>query len=361
MHITKTITKLQKKNELEGVKVSLYVPSHPNTNSSTFEQDRIRLKNALQEVQHQLGGSQVLDKEMNKLEAKILSDSFITNLSLAVGIFVSEGHTSIVRLPIETEPATRVSDSFLLEPLHLVQNLMIESYIIDVNMNKPRLFFGGMNDLQEVDVNLKSFDELLELDHEQNHQFHGGAGNNGNAQFHGHGAGKDQKESDFQFYTEYIAGVLEKKLSNTKQLVLLAGEEQSTHALKAELRVPNVAIVDSGNIEHFNKTQIQQILSDELQKRTKSTLEGLRGKSQIISGLKKSVQVIKEGRAASVFVPALRSTTDSVRSGIEKRFVLTIPSSQKTLDAIRGAIEHGGNVFAVRQSDLREIAVSLRY
>lgn len=217
-----------------GSKVSIYLPTHRVT--AETDQDRIRLKNALDTAEQQLLQADLRRPEAQELLAQasglLDDDGFWRSQSDGLALFLSEEGMGRYRLPREFSEFVAVSDSFHIKPLIPLVGRNGRFYILALSLSEIRLLQANeysADDLQ-VEQMPESIGEALRYDDpEQRLQFHtttetpSGRGDRA-AQFYGHGVGtKDEKKDRILRFFQQVAEDVHEVIGEEYAPMVLAG------------------------------------------------------------------------------------------------------------------------------------------
>ena len=238
----RTLTK-----EPEGLCVSIYMSTHRT--GFEIQQDPIRLKNLLGEVEEHLVAGDLRTPEAQELlgpAEKLLQDGlFWQRQSDGLAIFLSPEQFRYYRLPFGFEDLVVVSDRFHAKPLLSLFSGDGRFYLLALSQNEVRLLQCTRYSVSEVDLEgtPKSLAEALRYnDPEKRLQFHtstltpGGKGERP-AIFHGHGmaSADDPKDYILRYFRQVDAG-LRDLLRDEQAPLILAG---------VDYLLPIYAVLDS--------------------------------------------------------------------------------------------------------------------
>jgi len=221
--------------------VSIYMPTHRG--GKEVEQDAIRLKNLLNEVEERLmaGGLRAPEvRELLEPAHALLPDTYFwQHQSDGLALFVSAGTIRYYRLPLDFDPLAVVSDRFHLKPLLSLLTGDGRFYVLALSQDEVRLLQGTRYSVSEVSLKNvpQGLAEALKWDELERHtQFHtstvtpqgesarravrGGRP----AIFHGHGvdSAAEHKEHVLRYFRRVGQGVREILAGEQSPLVLAA-------------------------------------------------------------------------------------------------------------------------------------------
>lgn len=211
--------------------VSIYIPTG---REGRGQQNRIRLKNGLQEAER-------LMKEMDhnpvergwpaRPEALMEDHFFWQNQSHGLAVFLSEDLFRTYRLPLDFQELVVVADRFHLKPLLPMLTHDMRFYVLAFSQNRVRFYRGTQQRIEEMNLeNMPGnlFEALGFEEEEKQLQFHtGAAGSKGDrpALFHGHGVPADRDKDRIERYFRVIDGAIHEVLRNDRSPLILAGVE----------------------------------------------------------------------------------------------------------------------------------------
>jgi len=214
--------------------ISIYLPTHRA--GFDAQQDPIRLKNLLGQVEAQLQTMELQPPEIAGLLAPVtnlLQDPlFWQHQRDGLAIFLSPDTVYVFRLPLQLQALALVAERFHLKPLLPLLNADGQFYVLTLSQEEIRLFQGTAYslaeiELQEVPSGLAEF--LKDEDRERHLQFHtstrppGGRGGNRAAVFHGHSIIESNERNDIlRYFRRVDAGLHSVLREETAPLVLAA-------------------------------------------------------------------------------------------------------------------------------------------
>lgn len=208
--------------------VSIYLPTY---RAGKVEEDRLRLKNALNEARDKLAHTGMNEKEARRyLESgyELLEDQdFFPHLSDGLALFFGADTFEKFILPITFNSFVYLGEQFFLRPLiPLVSKSPYRFFILALSQNEVRFFEADQYSITPViieDLVPKDRAEALGYDDTDRSslQHHPGAGN-ADAIFHGHGMGKDQPEKEIAEYFRKVDDGLMQMLHDEDAPMILA-------------------------------------------------------------------------------------------------------------------------------------------
>ncbi|MDY0374244.1 MAG: hypothetical protein RBQ72_00765 [Desulfobacterium sp.] len=210
--------------------ISLFMPTHRAGRET--EQNPIRFKNLLQEVEERLSAKGLRTPEVQerlKNPRRLLEDNgFWRHQSDGLAVFFSEDDFHLFRLPIQFTELVVVTDRFHVKPLLPLLTSDGTFHILAISQNRLRLLEGTQHTVDEI--NLDDMPETLAATFpngfpEKQLQFHTGkplrSGNQAPL-FHGHDPSEDVK-SHLQQWFRTIDKAVVKLLSDAPSPLVLAG------------------------------------------------------------------------------------------------------------------------------------------
>ena len=355
----KVITDLHEQTN-DQTKMSIYMPTHPRSSSQTMEEDRIRFKNALARLDsHETRSNDELGKTYKDLQALVEQVDFWQHQELSLAVFADGETYQALKLPYEINEIALLSDNYITSPLMLMHSIRFSFYVFDINLEAPTLYLGNSHGLRKVDdINLpKSMEDEIDLDDMQKQtQFHTGAAGGG-AMFHGHGAEKDNKQSDIDRYMQLVTDSLEAYLKHHDVPIVLAGTEKRVAQLRRMMsygRVLGQTLPPAQDTKHDTMHEgAHELLSNAVREHQSHELErynNLLATKLAIEG-DMVAEAAKSGRVDTLYVSCLRETRDSVRDGDFTATRLELPENILQLESVvADVVSNGGKVLAVEKS-----------
>ncbi len=307
-------------------RISLYMPTHPESRSNTIEEDSIRLKNILHKIESNpaIRVSDTADKSLRRVWDLIDDADFWRHQKYGLALFVDPDRMRYVKLPYEVNVIHSVDDSFVLAPLHIMQKALKNYFLLEINLDRPKLFRVDVATMEQIeDSNLpKNIEDALRLDEfQKNQQFHTGA-SRGRAMYHGHGAADDNKDVDINNYLHLLAKRADTFLQKYSDPLILAGTKERVahvrsllrykHTLDKEIRGNHESPRTIPALQKEVRSLLESIQDDE---RTKALqrFEEARGNGLAAEGMDNVMSASSIGNVDHLFVEALRQTRDSVQ------------------------------------------------
>lgn len=360
MALSSYIETLHKLNNTKGTKVSIYIPTHPRSAGGNLKADQTRLKNAIQELKHDLPKHEsALHKIVEKLQSLLNDGEFWMHQTPGLAIFVTEESLETIKLNLEVTPQVHKGSKFFLSPLIIANDLQFSALVLDVNLSNPRMFIADMKWICEVEsFDIKSMKQLMEEDHEQHQQFYSPVGDKGTPMYHGHGGSNEQTSEEIEIYMRYIVNEASELIKQYNLPILLCGDQHRLSHISKLLGDFNVLERElHGNKQHMNESELHEeikpLLEDMFSSETQKELKALQESKLKTSGITKVLKEVQKNAVAKLFVPILRKTSDGVKSGYSDTYLLESNTSNQFEALISQTIEHGGEVHAVTKDQLK--------
>jgi hypothetical protein len=298
--------------------VSIYMPTHRT--GMDAQQDPIRLRNLLRDVEQRLSARDVSTRDVQELlepASKFLQDSnFWQHQSNGLAIFLSSNRVRRYRLPLNFEELVVVEDHFHIKPLLPLFTGDGQFYILALSQNEVRLLNGTRDSVSEVDIGQVggSLAEALPSGNHQASLQHHTSGS-GSVTFHGQGGGSDESaKNELLRYFRLVSDGLTEFLQGDRVPLVLAGVEYLLPIYKEANTYPNL-------IDTVIKGNPDLLSADELHKSAWNIIEPLfqaaqeeavthyhqlagQGSEQATDSLEKIVPAAYHGRVETLFVAA---------------------------------------------------------
>lgn len=353
-------------NPKNSLAISIFIPTHKISTPENVKADRTRLKNAIQDTQAMLQDKGIKDNEismyMDNLTELYDNKDFWKNRDNALAIYLKKDKMSIYDLPIEIEPLSYVKDSFIISPLLAANHEDFNYFVLDLNLKNPRLFWGSQNHIEELlkETMPKDIETALRIDENQVQLQRGTSkGGSRDAQFHGHGAGKDNSDKDVKKYLRLVDKVLwENSLKDNSEPLIIAGDIKLASEFMSISKYKNIedeiAIIDPDKSDldelHEKSWQIMKHRIKHEEKLFISSFEIAKynDKKRALEKPSQILKAAKEGRIMTLAISMISRTYDSVVRRMEQQFKITMPSDSKLLEntekVSREVLSHGGTV-----------------
>ncbi len=360
----RTIASLINRNENKGTKVSIYIPTHPKSNGPNVQEDKTRFKNAIQEIKnHTDKHDETITNILYELNDILKQTEFWFHQSAGLAVIADNKGVETIKLPIEVTESTKVGSEFVLSPLILAQSMNRSYYVLDINLSNPRLFIADTTTMTRIEpLDLKSMKEMMESDYESNDQFHTPRGNRKSTpMYHGHGGSEDHKWEEEQIYLQYVAKNMQSHLRLPDMPLILSGDKQRVAQFMPMLTHKNITSKKLyGNHQHLNETQLHDltynIILDSVQKEIKESIKQRRVSRKLIKGWTDISSALNRKAVEKLYLPMLRNTIDSVKSGYKSRYLIDANSQIASLEKwVKDTINQGGKIQAIPVTQSGEV------
>ncbi len=342
-------------NDTPGEKISIFMPTHPSSNSQAIAQDCIRFKNALQQIKASPEYDEhVLGKTVKKLENLLDDTEFWKHRSVGLAVFADQNGYQTVELSLEPIEQCFIREQFVISPLAIMASIGTGYYILDVNLNKPRLLYFTNNSQKEITVESMpgSFQEMVknvEYQKQLQHQSTGGG------MFHGH-SDDNALEADTAKYLKVIADSVSSHLQTHDDPLLLSGTQDRISKIRPLLTYKDtLEEILEGNNENLNEQQLRvassSIINELHTKEHDHLIEALKSApdTSTVAGEEAIKQAIEQGRVDTLYIPSYRKTNDGVNGGGESSILLQLSEKIEIIESIiRGTLLQGGSVAAIQ-------------
>lgn len=298
--------------------VSIYVPTERAGIEVDNKKGQITLKNCLKEVKLILKEYQLKDSEIEDYLAPaedLLEDHhFWRNQSDCLVILLDKNKMKTYTLPINQQQFTYVSDHFYLMPILPVFSYNGRFYILNLSLNKVKLYEASRYSIEEIDIKgivPEQLEEVVGYDYEKNSlQFRSGQGGEAGAIFHGQGSGKDHKAIENEKFFRAVDQSLKNIIKDDKIPLVLASVDRYYSVFKKITSYPELFHKHiNGNHEDTSTLLLHElaleILDEYFQKKRKAATLKLREQSSVgkfSSDLNDIIPAALEGRIESLFV-----------------------------------------------------------
>ena len=304
--------------------VSIYMPTHRTGREA--QQDPVRLKNLLGEVEKRLSDQGVVRRDVQKMlepASKLLQSShFWQHQSDGLAIFISPNRVRRFRLPLNFAELMVVTDHFHINPLLPLFTGDGQFYILALSQNEVRLLNGTRYSVSEVDIGqvVGSLSEAIPSDdlqaslHLHTSGSSGGKIGDGSVAFHGQGGADVSAKDDLLRYFRLIADGLTEFLQGDQVPLVLAGVEYLLPIYKEANTYPNlIDAVIKGNPDLLSADDLHKSAWDILGSLFQAAREEAVAYYQQLAGqaservadtLEKIVPAAYDGRVETLFVAA---------------------------------------------------------
>lgn len=210
--------------------ISLFMPTHRAGREA--EQDPIRFKNLLREVEERLSAKGLRTPEVQEIlkePLRLLQDSsFWRRQSDGLALFFSRDVSHFFRLPIQFTELAVITDRFHVKPLLPLLTSDGTFHILAISQNKIRLLEGTRHTVDEIDLGdtpetfAATFPDGFPKKQLQSYAGTPSGGGTGAPLFHGHDPSDDTKKHIQQWFRTLDKAVVD-LLADTRSPLVLAG------------------------------------------------------------------------------------------------------------------------------------------
>jgi Bacterial archaeo-eukaryotic release factor family 3 len=308
--------------ERAGGGVSVFLPAHRISQESG--QDRIRLKNLLDEAEEQqvAGGLRrpaaraVLTPGRELLQA----GRFWSYQSDGLALFLAPGWSRVFRLPLDLPELLVVADRFHVKPLLPLLADDQRFYVLALSQNEVRLLEGTRQSIDDVTLdhvpeNLAAVLKYDDLEKELLLHIAGshGPGRRGPAVFHGHGAGGEVDKVLLERFLRSVDEGLREILRDEHAPLVLAGVGYEQAMFREITRYRHVLEQGiEGNPETLSRAELHEraralvepVFTQARQQAAQRYRDAAGRGHGAVCGTGEAVQAAFDGRVETLFVPA---------------------------------------------------------
>lgn len=351
------------------LKATLYIPTSPVNSGQSVAADKTRFKNALQVIRnHHAYNERELGATLETIHKELYDNAEFWNYQdygLAV-LFDANGY-EYFHLPFEITEQEYVSDHFVVSPLLITASIDTSFYLLDVNLTKPRLYYGARGRFEEVNArNMPdTFEDEVGRDEYRNQVQHQSGGS---STFHGH-TEEGALDEDVRRYLKLVAAAADDFLAGLDRPLLLAGTTNRTGNIRGELnygQVLDTTLV--GNHETATTQHLYELANPMLRDFLRTERDAAMTKlanaapSYVVMGRAEIEEAADGGRVETLFLPTYRLTGDSVRADVDQALVIDLPSDIEEVETIvTKVLQQGGVVVAVPTDALDQPKALCRY
>jgi hypothetical protein len=304
--------------EQTGPCVTVYLPTH--VSSEQGQQDPVRLKNLVQQVEDRLAESWMRAADARKLlkaARELPTDpAFWSERSHGLALFITPESFQRYRLPVKFDELAMVNRRFYVKPLLPLLTGGDRFFVLALSQNKVRLFAAARYGIQDVEVPGLPTDMDTALNYvgsdrgSQVHSAMRGSLGKQAAVFHGQGGQSDTRKDDLATFFRLVDAALQPVLREETTPLLLAGVE---YLLPIYREVGSYAYVAqpelAGNCDYLTAHQIHQRawpLMEPLFQRVREEAAAkyfrLAGTGKTSDDVQQIVPASHEGRIETLFV-----------------------------------------------------------
>jgi hypothetical protein len=363
--------------------VSLFMPAHRAGRGT--EQDRIRFRNLLSQVEKRLLDKGLRTPDVRKFlepaERLSLDSDFWRRQSDGLAVFFTDTNLYAYRLPLPFAELVVVSERFHLKPLLPYFSSDGQFYILALSQNQVRLLKGSRHTVDEIEVeNLpKSLAEALPFEQfEKQLQFHTGTTSSRTERagvFHGHDPRDDDKDKILRWFHK-IDAELSRLLAEERAPVVLAGVEYLFSLYEEANSYPHLLKEGvKGNPDELKPAElhekawpvVQPIFSQAQHKAASQYEKLVAAAAALLRGVKEALLAAHHGRVDTLFVALGRQVWGAFDPEADTVVIhdQAQPGDLDLLDlAAAETLLKGGAVFAVEPDQVPDqgpLAAIFRY
>lgn len=321
--------------------ISIFMPTHPKSTSQRINEDRIRLKNILQDLEGQESFKDELSSTHNKLVDLIDDSEFWLHQTQSLAIFANPDGFDTVHLPYELTPVSHTGDSYAISPLLIMRSLDRPYYLVDIDFKQPRLYAGSVDGLEELtDVDLPDgildqvvVDGSTDIDDDQIH--------------------------NVKRYLHRVAEKVSGFLGQKSAPLFVVGSPKWAAEFRTLLGYEQVLSSDlSASYDHGRLDKLHQQASNHLaeigRQENAQLLEryGSAGPNLHVEGLSAVELAADQGKVETLFLPVIRITSDGIDSDDHPDPLIELPEDFATFDTVvRKVADQSGVIVPIEQTD----------
>lgn len=386
MKLTKeNINKLIKEQSEYPCLASIYIPVHKVTDGANVRADKIRLKNAMQEIHEELKEcdypKDMTDSFMQGAQELHDDNDFWQNREHGLAVFLTPDKTYAFDMPVEIEPITKFGDMFFLTPLMLTLDVLDSRYVLSINLNEPRLYkatYRTLEDITPEDMPGEMKEALYIDEFEQEQQFHSVRSTSqaraGQTMQHGHGAAKDNKDSEVENYMRLIVKALKPLKQELKRSrLIIAGTPEHIADFEKVTNDYQPDVTLHGNYENREfelQKHVQKQLLEEIERERDefaATFDETKPERKMqVADPEKIRPAAMGGAVKSMALAAFQRTRDSVSNLNREVYKINLDFDASLIDDIeelaQSVFEKGGRVVGLMSAaQQRSIYALMRY
>jgi len=292
--------------------ITITMPTHKK--GAEVQQDPIRLKNLLAQVEGQLKEKGMKQPEIDELlkEAQDFLDQprFWTHQDHGLVFYIAKNHFSYYRLPYTLEEKVYVNTHFLITPILPMLSMDGTFNVLAVSRSNARLLKCTRNDAQDITPMgaSTSVDDYLEVTPEKELQFHTNAEGQ-DAMFFGHGAGDEGRQIVIQQYLRDLEKAMTEEAKRQNDPLVLIGLEDNIAFYKSINNYSRTMdkVIDA-NPDEMKDAELKdlgwKIIQDYFLKDMYQSLEQFseHNNEQVSNNLSDVIQSTVMGRAKTIFI-----------------------------------------------------------
>jgi len=353
----------------DGTLISIYLPMHRA--GPEVQQNRIRLKNILTNMEDQLLESGLSRKEMETILRPAVDllhdDHYWNHQSDGLALFLAHDWFRYYRLPATFEETLVVTDRFHIKPLIPFISKDLRFFLLTLSLDNVRLYQGDRHQLVRIDSDgfPENMDQALRFDDpERELQFHTQtdspiASGVRPAEFHGHGvSGENKKKERIERFLQKVEQGVYRLIGNQTVPLLLGGVEYLLavyHEVNNYSHLLSEAIVgnpEAKSLQELHEEARKTVEPVILQQRERlaSQYHALREIGEASESLAQIIPAAHQGRVKGLFVAKDREVWGNFDFGTQRVKIYEGPmaGAEDLLDlAVGQTYIFGGEVHVV--------------
>ncbi len=213
--------------------ISMFMPTDRQGKDVLQEKDRIQLKSQWKKATEKLkekGLSQDKIDNIGKPLENLLDDSdFWRHQSDGLAIFLADGFMETFTVPVNFEAFTYISDHFYLKPLIPMFSGDTRFYLLELQMDKVKLYEGNMYSIGEINVKdlvPARLEDRVGYDYEEKTLQHRSQNPvTGDTTMHGQGAAERDRKNEFLRFFRAVDKGLHEILKDEKVPLVVACQD----------------------------------------------------------------------------------------------------------------------------------------
>jgi hypothetical protein len=363
--------------------VSIYLPTH--VSGSEGQQDPVRVKNLLQQVEDQLAAGWMRGPEardfVEPARALTKQAKFWRNRSHGLAMFLAPGVFYAYRVPVAFDELAVVNRRFTIKPLLPLLAGQQTFWILTLSQNQVHLFTASPYGIEAVEVPglPTSMDEALNYTGaDRGSQVHSATNvrlGKEAAVFHGQGGQPDTRKDELMQYFRLIDAAIAPVVRRTSDPVLLAGVGYLLPLYRQVSHLTQLSTAElAGNWDHLTAYQLHQRALPVVEPLMRQQREAAAAKFRQLLGTGKTSENLREilpaarhGQVETLFVDAHARQWGALAKDGEEVDLHETPhkGDEDLLDlAAVETLTHRGTVYSVEREELPSGAVAaavLRY
>lgn len=210
--------------------ISIFIPTHRSGQEVLQQKDALVLKNQLKDLTTSLEEKGHGENDINKILSKateLLDDTeFWRHQSDGLAIFIAEDFFKKYTVPVAFEAFNYVGSNFYLKPLMPLLAGDGRFFILAPELGDLNFYEATRHSITDIyvdDLTPSRIEERVGYDYKESFlQFRSSQGGPGQAAFHGHGDGKDDRKLEIEKYFKAINDGLMKLIHDEQAPMILA-------------------------------------------------------------------------------------------------------------------------------------------